>query len=189
MTHNSQEMGHALADVLFGQYNPAGRLNQTWPASLDQLPDMLDYDITNGRTYMYMKDEPLFHFGYGLSYTTLAYDNLTVSETEIKGGQEITVRVDVTNTGARDGEEVVQLYVSFPNSGVTRPVKALKGFKRVAVAAGETVTVEMPLKASQLTYWHAVDQRFTLEQGEVKLMIASASNDVRLDETITVVPD
>jgi beta-glucosidase len=131
----------------------------------------------------------LFHFGYGLSYTTFEYNNLAVSETEIREGEQITLRVDVTNTGERDGEEVVQLYVSFPNSNVTRPIKALKGFKRVAVAAGETVTVEIPLEVSDLAYWHIDDQRFTLEQGEVQLMIGSASNQIRLEETITVVYD
>ncbi|HKE58598.1 MAG TPA: glycoside hydrolase family 3 C-terminal domain-containing protein, partial [Pyrinomonadaceae bacterium] len=118
MALNSQEEGNALADVLFGDYNPAGRLVQTWPSALDQLPPMLDYDIRHGRTYMYFKGEPLYPFGYGLSYTTFAYSNLRVSSSTVSGKTAVTVSVDVKNTGSRAGDEVVQLYVTHLNSAV-----------------------------------------------------------------------
>jgi beta-glucosidase len=118
LSQNSQELGSALADVLFGDYNPAGRLVQTWPKSLDQLPPMMDYNIRNGRTYMYFKGEPLYPFGYGLSYTTFTYSNLkTSAETLAKNGA-ITVSVDVQNSGKAAGEEVVQLYVKDMVPGV-----------------------------------------------------------------------
>ncbi|MGB7583109.1 MAG: glycoside hydrolase family 3 C-terminal domain-containing protein, partial [Sedimentisphaerales bacterium] len=109
MTHNSQELGNALADVLFGDYNPAGRLVQTWPRSLDQLPPMMDYDIRDGRTYMYFKGEPLYPFGYGLSYTTFKYTNMRTSSDSISENGRITVSVDITNTGSLPGDEVVQM--------------------------------------------------------------------------------
>ena len=119
IAHAAQEQGTAIADVLFGDYNPAGRLNQTWPKSLDQLPPMMDYDIRHGRTYMYFKGEPLYPFGYGLSYTTFAYAHAKFDAA--------TVSVDVTNTGKRAGDEVVQVYVR--QAGV----KQLKGFQRISL--------------------------------------------------------
>src|SRR5678815_2475235 len=106
MALNSQEEGRALASVLFGDYNPAGRLVQTWPRSLEQLPPMMDYDIRHGRTYMYFRDKPLYPFGYGLSYTTFAYRDLKVN----RNGETIDVSVALKNTGRRVGDEVVQLY-------------------------------------------------------------------------------
>jgi beta-glucosidase len=111
MTHNAQEMGTAIADVLFGDYNPGGRLVQTWPKSLDQVPAMMDYDIRHGRTYMYFKGDPLYPFGYGLSYTTFRYSKLRVSARQLAAKGNVTVSVDVTNTGTRQGDEVVELYV------------------------------------------------------------------------------
>src|SRR6185295_4035300 len=104
MALNSQEEGRALATVLFGDYNPAGRLVQTWPKSLDQLPPMMDYNIRNGRTYMYFKGDPLYPFGYGLSYTSFEYSKLKLSGSSVPANGAITVRFDVTNTGKRDGE-------------------------------------------------------------------------------------
>jgi beta-glucosidase len=125
-SHAGQEEGYALAEVLFGDYNPAGRLVQTWVRSLDQLPPMMDYNIRNGRTYMYFRGTPLYPFGYGLSYTSFKYSNLRTSAPALAPGGQVTVSVDVTNTGTRDGDEVVQLYVSYPNSKVSRPLKELK---------------------------------------------------------------
>ena len=133
IAHAAQEQGTAIADVLFGDYNPAGRLNQTWPKSLDQLPPMMDYDIRHGRTYTYFKGEPLYPFGYGLSYTTFEYSHLRA-----EGGM---VRVDVTNTGKRAGDEVVQVYVR------REGLKQLRGFERLALQPHETRAVEMKVKA------------------------------------------
>ena len=130
--HAGQEEGTAIADVLFGDYNPAGRLNQTWPKSLEQLPQMMDYDIRHGRTYMYFKGEPLYPFGYGLSYTTFQYSHL-----HSRGGK---VSVEVSNTGRRAGDDVVQLYA------IRAGVKHLVGFERVSLKPHETRMVEMAAK-------------------------------------------
>jgi beta-glucosidase len=180
MTHNSQETGNALADVLFGDYNPGGRLVQTWPRSLDQLPPMMDYDIRNGRTYMHFSGEPLFPFGYGLSYTTFAYSGLTTSSGVVRPSDTITVSLDVQNTGERAGEEVVQMYVRYPDSRVTRPIQELKGFRRVSLQPGERTRVELALPASSLTYWDEGRHAFALEPGRIEVRVGSSSADIRL---------
>ncbi len=186
MTHSSQELGNALADVLFGDYNPAGRLVQTWPKSIDQLPYMLDYNIRNRRTYMYFKDEPLYPFGYGLSYTTFKYSNLKVSSENLKKDGEILINMDITNTGKFKGDEVIQLYVKHINSKVERPLKELKGFKRVNINTGETQTVQIPLKAEKLAYWDIDEHKFVVEEEKVELMIGTSSADIKLCVTIDV---
>jgi len=190
MAHNSQEEGDALADALFGDYNPAGRLVTTWPQSLDQLPPMMDYNLRDGRTYMYFKGKPLYPFGYGLSYTTFAYSNLSTSAPKVgknQGGQ-VDVSVDVRNTGSRDGDEVVQLYVRHVGSKVARPLLELKGFQRVPLRAGETKTVRLPLRASALSYWDDATGSFELERDDVEVLIGSSSADLKLRKTIEVSP-
>jgi beta-glucosidase len=186
MTHNSQEHGNALADVLFGDYNPAGRLVQTWPKSLDQLPPMLDYDIRKGRTYMYFKGQPLYPFGYGLSYTTFEYSSLKTTAPSLSKDGSITVSVDVQNTGKRAGEEVVQLYVKHLNSAVERPIRELRGFKRVALQPGERKTVELVLLAKSLAYWDESKRAFVVEAGTVELQVGSSSADIHLKRTVSV---
>ncbi|MDT5271841.1 MAG: beta-glucosidase [Acidobacteriota bacterium] len=188
LTHNSQEEGHALADVLFGDYNPAGRLVQTWPASIEQLPPMMDYDIRHGRTYMYFKGAPLYPFGYGLSYTTFAYTNLRTSARTLRADGSIDVSFDLKNTGARAGEEVVQLYVTHLNSAVERPSKELKGFARVALQPGETKRVTLKLDAHQLAYWDVKSKRFVVEPDRVRLVVGGSSADVRLSRELSVSP-
>jgi beta-glucosidase len=185
-SHSGQEEGTAIADVLFGDYNPAGRLVQTWPKSLDQLPPMMDYNIRHGRTYMYFKGEPLYPFGYGLSYTTFNYAKLRTSRTNLSRDGSIVVSLDVTNTGSRDGDEVVQLYVKHMGSKVGRPLKELRGFQRVHLARGETKTVEIPLTARSLAYWDEAKSAFELEGEPVQLMLGSSSADIKLERTITV---
>jgi len=133
MAHSSQDEGTALAKVLFGDYNPGGHLVTTWPKSVDQLPPMMDYDIRHGRTYMYFKGDPLYPFGYGLSYTTFSYANLKTSAAEVASDGTVTISVDVTNTGSQTGDEVVQLYVKHLKSKVQRPLEELKGFQRVTL--------------------------------------------------------
>ncbi|HEX8338890.1 MAG TPA: glycoside hydrolase family 3 C-terminal domain-containing protein [Pyrinomonadaceae bacterium] len=186
LTHNSQEEGSALADVLFGDYNPAGRLVQTWPSSVEQLPPMLDYDIRRGRTYMYFKGAPLYPFGYGLSYTTFAYSNLRTSARYMPAGGWVNVSFDLKNTGGRAGEEVVQLYVTHRNSSVERPLKELKGFARVALRPGETKRVTLKLDARQLAYWDVRRKRFTVEMDRVRLTVGGSSADVRLSRELSV---
>ncbi|REE82106.1 beta-glucosidase [Lutibacter oceani] len=184
LTHNSQELGNALADVLFGDYNPAGRLTQTWVKSITDLPDFLNYDITKGRTYMYAKNKPLYAFGYGLSYTSFEYSNLKTSKNAISENDTILVSVDIKNTGEFNGEEVIQLYVNHPFSKVQRPIKELKGFKRVFVAAGKKATVTIPLIAADLKYWNTKKQQFELEKESVEIQIGSASNNIKLKKIL-----
>ena len=188
MSQNSQEEGNALADVLFGDYNPAGRLVQTWPKSIEQLPPLMDYDIRHGRTYMYFRGEPLFPFGYGLSYTTFKYSKLHASSATLSSDGEIKVSVEVRNTGARAGEEVVQMYVTHLNSAVERPKSELKGFKRVALKAGEAAVITLTLKADQLAYWDVNNHRFVVEPDRVQISIGSSSADIRQSTTVRVSP-
>lgn len=186
MTHSSQEEGNALADVLFGDYNPAGRLVQTWPRSLDQLPPMMDYDIRHGRTYMYFKGEPLYPFGYGLSYTSFAYSNLRTSTPSLPSRGSIDISADITNTGDRAGEEVVQMYIKHLNSSVARPPLELKGFVRIAVPVGQKKTVTMRLPAERLAYWDTKAHAFRVEPDRIQIMIEASSADIRLRKTIQV---
>ena len=175
VSQSSQELGNGLADVLFGKVSPAGRLVQSWPESIDQLLPILDYNIRDGRTYLYNRNEHLFPFGYGLTYTTFAYSDLQISRPVIRDGETMTVSFKLQNTGEYDSDEVAQLYVSFPGSKVKRPVLALKGFKRVFVPKGQTVEVSVPLKAEDLKYWDVEKHEFVLEKGKVNFFIGTSS--------------
>jgi beta-glucosidase len=186
MTHNGEEEGTGLADVLFGEYNPAGRLTQTWIASMDQLPPMMDYDIRHGRTYMYLKGKPLYAFGYGLSYTTFSYSNLRLSSDKLTGKISSTVSVDIKNTGKRAGDEVVQLYVTHIGSSVPRPQEELKGFNRISLQPGETKTVPIPLTAQALAYWSDAANKFVIEPDKVQIKIGPSSDDIKLEKTVSV---
>ncbi len=176
MTQCSQETGNALADVLFGDYNPAGRLTQTWVKDILDLPNLLDYDIRHGRTYMYAKAKPIFPFGYGLSYTTFKYSHLKVR----KDGDNYVVKFDLKNTGSRDGEEVVQLYAKFKNDDAS---KRLRGFERVAVKAGETFPVEIVVPAGDLKLWDSEKHAFAFRSSRAKIMIGASSEDIRLKKS------
>jgi beta-glucosidase len=152
-----QQGGNAIADVLFGDYNPAGRLPVTYYKSVDQLPSFENYDM-EGRTYRYFRQEPLYPFGYGLSYTTFSYDHLEVPEV-VNINEPVKIRVQVKNTGDRDGEEVVQLYLTDEKASTPRPVRQLEGFERISLQAGETKTVEFHLQPRQLSLINKKDQR------------------------------
>jgi len=186
VTQSSQELGNGVADILFGRENPAGRLVQTWPSSIDRLLPILDYNIRNGRTYMYDRNSPLFAFGHGLSYTNFEYSNLSTDRAILKTGETAYITVNVKNTGSMDGDEVVQLYVSYPDSKVERPAKALKGFRRIHIPSGRSVAVTIPLKAEDLAYWDTARHAFVLEKGNIRLMVGAASDDIRLKGTIEV---
>jgi beta-glucosidase len=186
MTHSSQDEGTALAQVLFGKYNPGGRLSETWPKSLDQLPPMMDYNIRDGKTYMYFKGEPLYSFGFGLSYTTFKYANLRTSAPKLAKDGSVTVSVDVTNTGSRAGDDVVEMYVKHMGSKVDRPREELRGFARVTLAPGETKTVEIPLKAASLAWWDEKLPGFRVEQEPVSVMIGNSASDIVLSATVHV---
>ena len=186
MVHNSEEQGDGLADVLFGDYDPAGRLTQTWVRDEADLPPMMDYNIRDGRTYMYAKAKPLYAFGFGLSYTSFAYSHLRVSTPVLKDGETATVSVEVRNTGARAGDEVVQMYVSHEGSGVERPMEELKGFVRVSLKAGEMKTVTLPLAAKALAYWDEKTKAFAVEKDRVEIKVGGSSDDLPVKAVVQV---
>ena len=136
LTQCSQELGHAVSDVIFGHYNPAGRLTQTWVKNITDLPHMMDYDITHGRTYMYFKEKPLYPFGYGLSYTRFNYSGTTLDDRVIERGDTLRVCFNLKNSGDMDGDEVVQLYVSARKHTDKDPIKQLKAFQRISLRKG-----------------------------------------------------
>jgi len=180
MAQASQDEGTALAKVLFGDYDPGGHLVRTWPKSMGQLPPRMDYNIRDGYTYMYFKGQPLYPFGFGLSYTTFKFANLRTSTPTLSADETMTVSVDVTNTGDRAGDEVVQLYVSWPEPQVVRPREELEGFQRLALNPGQTKTVTIPLKASQLAFWDVGTHAFRVLQEPVKLMVGDSSANIAL---------
>jgi len=164
-----QAGGDAIADVLFGDYNPGGRLPVTFYRSVDDLPDFEDYQM-EGHTYRYFRGEPLFPFGYGLSYTRFAYSDLQLSAERIAAGESITVSVDVENTGQRAGDEVVQLYVTDVAASVSVPVRQLQGFKRVHLEPGERTTVTFTLTPRQMSLITDEGQR-AVEPGEFQIAV------------------
>ncbi len=171
-----EQGGTAVAEVLFGEYNPAGRLPLTYYNSLDELPAFDDYDITKGRTYQYFTGKPLYPFGYGLSYTTFQYNSFKIKESE----DNIQLQLDLKNTGKRAGQEVVQVYVKLPNADISLPLKQLKGFKRVAVAKGKTEKVEIVIPKNDLRYWDDTKGNFVTPKGKYMFMIGASSEDIRI---------
>ena len=177
LTQCSQELGNALADVLFGEYNPAGRTTQTWVSDILDLPNMLDYDIRNGRTYMYAKAKPMFPFGHGLSYTSFKYSRLKVR----KEDDCVVFSFDLKNTGSRDGEEVVQLYARLNGDDAS---KRLRGFERIAVPAGETVRAEIAVPLDDLKLWDVDKHAWALPKGRARILIGASSEDIRIKTRI-----
>jgi beta-glucosidase len=177
-----EQQGNAIADVLFGDYNPGGKLCSTWFRDIDQLPNFHDYDIKHGRTYMYFGGDPLYPFGHGLSYTEFSYENLRSSSDRLLPDKSIVVSMDVSNTGSVAGDEIVQFYVHAGESGQPRPVKQLAGFHRLSLRPGEkrTVTFTLPHDHIALRYWDESKEQFTYDPGRVELMIGSSSADIRL---------
>jgi beta-glucosidase len=184
VTQSSQELGNGMADIIFGKASPSGRLVQTWITSIEQLPPILDYNIHNGRTYMYDKNTPLFPFGYGLTYTSFKYSGLKIDKKSLSDKEVAEISFNIQNTGNFDSDEVAQLYVRFPDSKVERPVKALKGFSRVYIRKGETKNVIIPMKGSDLTYWEPVSGKWIPEPGKIEFFIGSSSVDTRLKGTL-----
>jgi beta-glucosidase len=188
LAHNSQEEGNALADALFGDVNPGGRLVTTWPASIEHLPPLLDYNLRKGRTYLYSNYAPLYPFGYGLSYTSFAYSSLKTSAGSLPANGSIGVSVDIENTGSRAGDEVVQLYVRHPNSKIARPVRELKGFKRITLQPGEKQQVTLALAAKELAWFNVKAGAFAVEPGKIIIEIGRSSAEIELQQTISVTP-
>lgn len=183
LTQCSQELGHAVSDVIFGHYNPAGRLTQTWVKNITDLPHMMDYDITHGRTYMYFKEKPLYPFGYGLSYTRFNYSGTTLNDRVIERGDTLRVCFNLKNSGDMDGDEVVQLYVSARKHTDKDPIKQLKAFQRISLRKGETKKVELTVPYTELQVWDEKQNRFILSDKEMTLEIGASSSDIRLRTT------
>ncbi len=169
-----QETGVAVADVLFGDYNPSGKLPVSFPRSVGQLPVYYNHKPSAKRGYLYTSKEPLFPFGYGLSYTTFAYSNVTVTPAQIKPSDKAQVSVTVTNTGKVAGDEIVQLYIHDVVSSVTRPVMELKDFKRITLAPGESKTVDFTLTPDKLAYLD-LNMKRTVEPGWFDIMVGTSS--------------
>jgi beta-glucosidase len=159
-----QEGGTAIADVLFGDYNPGGRLPVTFYKSVDQLPPFEDYRM-EGRTYRYFKGEPLYPFGFGLSYTKFKYDNLKLSTNTVKAGDELRITAEVQNVGERPGDEVVQLYLTDVAASVPVPIRSLAGVRRVFLKPGEKQNVSFVLTGKQMSIIDDTGKRL-IEPGE-----------------------
>ncbi|MFN8465427.1 MAG: glycoside hydrolase family 3 N-terminal domain-containing protein [Caldilineaceae bacterium] len=180
----SEEGADAIVDVLLGDYNPGGKLAITVPRGVGQVPIYYGHKASGGRSqwktaYVEMSNKPLYPFGHGLSYTTFLVDNLRVTHSSVRPGEQITLTVDVTNTGTRAGDEVVQVYIRLPDASVTRPVKELKGFRRVHLAAGERRSVRFVLPVNQCAYLDDAMQ-LVVAPGRLELMVGTSSEDLPL---------
>lgn len=150
VTHCCQELGNGVANIISGKESPAGRTTQTWVKDITELPDLMDYDIRHGRTYMYYEGTPLYPFGYGLSYTSFSYDKARIAKEDKKN---IQIDVEITNKGNFDSDEVAQIYVSYPNSTIEHPSRKLCGFSRERIAKGDTKTISIVIGKDDLRYW------------------------------------
>jgi beta-glucosidase len=173
-----EQGGRAVAEVLFGQYNPAGRLPITFYGATTDLPDFMDYGMTN-RTYRFFSGTPMFAFGHGLSYTRFEYQNAKLNTTNVKAGETLRVTVEVKNNGGRDGEEVVQAYFRALKPGLFRGKQALCGFARVPVAKGATAAATLEIPAERLRCWSTAAKRYVVEPGDYEMLLGAASDDVR----------
>ncbi len=168
--------GNAIADVLFGDYNPAGRLPITFYKSVNDLPDFKSYEMEN-RTYKYFKGEPLFPFGHGLSYTNFTYSNLEI-EDAIEAGNDIVLKVDVTNSGSLNGDEVVQLYLTQDDKKENAPIRSLIGFERIHLTSGETKTINFTVTKNQYAFID-LDGSKVVEKGNLKISIGGKQPDFK----------
>jgi len=173
-----EQGGTAVAEALFGDYNPGGRLPLTFYNSLEELPPFDDYEINKGRTYQYFKGNPLYEFGYGLSYTSFKYKNMHVS----KGTDTIQVEFSLSNIGKYDGDEVAQLYVEYPETGTYMPIKQLRGFKRVHIQKGKTEKVNISVLKKDLRYWDEKVKYFVTPEGSFVFQLGSSSKKIQLKQ-------
>ena len=181
-----QETGCAVADVLFGDYNPGGKLPITFPRSVGHLPAFYNHKPSARRGYLFDDVSPLYPFGFGLSYTTFSFANLRLEKKRIGPRDSTRALVEVTNTGRRRGDEVVQMYIHDCFSSVARPVKELKGFQRISLEPGETRTVALEITPERLSFYN-VDMKFLVEPGEFEIMIGNSSRDADLQKVILTV--
>ena len=193
-SYNGMRKGKSLADVLLGTYNPSGRTPETWYQTVDQIPSIYSYALRpvgpNGRTYMYYNGPVSYPFGYGLSYTTFGFSNLRISKHRPTADDTIQASVDVTNSGLRDGNEIVQMYVNTPDAdpSLERPIKRLEGFQKVFLAAGQTKTVTLPLKIADLAFYSEAHKRFEVDRGAygIQISTSSADGDIQAQDRINV---
>ncbi|MBI1876636.1 MAG: glycoside hydrolase family 3 C-terminal domain-containing protein [Chloroflexi bacterium] len=186
-----EEGANAVADVLFGDYNPGGKLPMTFPRAVGQIPVFYRHKLSGGRShwkgdYVDLSAKPLFPFGYGLSYTTFKFDNLRLDRPEAEIGGQVSISVDLTNTGQWRGDEVVQLYIRDPQASVTRPVKELKGFKRVTLEPGQTKTITFELFTNQLGFYNR-DMCYVVEPGAIEIMVGASSEDLPLQTKLEII--
>jgi beta-glucosidase len=177
-----QETGPAIAEVLFGDFNPGGKLPITVPRSAGHIPAYYNHKPSARRGYLFDDVSPLYPFGFGLSYTTFALTNLRLKNQNISRNGSTKVLVDVTNTGKREGSEVVQMYIRDLVSSVTRPVKELKGFQKVFLKPGEKKPVELEITPDSLAFYN-VDMQYVVEPGEFEIMVGTSSRDCDLQKT------
>jgi len=182
-----QAGGAAIADVLFGDYNPGGKLPVTFYKRLEDLPSLGDYDITKGHAYWFNKKEPLYPFGHGLSYTTFKYENLRISKKTFNPTKEnkILISVDIQNTGPIKGDEVVQLYIKDLKSSVIQPIKKLRKFKRITLDKDHAKRVTFELSNEDFAYWSEKKKDWHVEDGAFEIQIGSSSVDIKLKKLIT----
>jgi beta-glucosidase len=175
-----EQGGNAVADVLFGDYNPSGRLPVTVPRHVGQFPFYYNFSATkDGAKYIDMPATPLYEFGFGLSYTTFEYSNLSILPKEINNEGNVEISLDVKNTGAIKGDEVVQLYINDVISSTSRPVKELKGYEKISLEPGETKTVKLKLLPEELSLLDR-DMNFVVEPGTFEVMVGSSSKNIKL---------
>ena len=174
-----EQGGTAIAEVLFGDYNPAGRLPLTFYNSIEDLPAFDDYNVKNNRTYMYFEGKPLYAFGYGLSYTKFDYRNLNIKQDT----QNVTLNFSIKNSGKYNGDEVAQVYVKFPDQGIKTPLKQLKGFKRVHIKKGATEQVSIEIPKEELRLWDDQKKQFYTPSGTYHFMVGKSSDNICLQKT------
>lgn len=178
-----QETGRAVAEVLFGDHNPGGKLPITFPRSVGQVPVFYNYKPSARRGYLFDQVSPLYAFGYGLSYASFALKNLRLTKRRIKPGGSTRALIDVTNTGKREGTEVVQMYIRDLVSSVTRPVKELKGFRKVRLKPSETTTVALDITPDELSFYDR-HMKYVVEPGEFEIMVGNSSRDADLQKVV-----
>lgn len=177
-----EQGGNAVAEVLFGDYNPGGRLTLTFYNSLEELAPFDDYNVKNGRTYQYFKGKPLYEFGYGLSYTQFKYSKMNVSQND----ENINVNFSLSNIGGYDGDEVAQVYITYPETGTYMPIKQLKGFKRINIKKGKTENVTITVPKKELRYWDEKTNGFVTPSGEYLIQVGASSQKIHLKQTINL---
>lgn len=178
-----QETGGAVADVLFGDFNPSAKLPISFPRSVGHIPAYYNHKPNDRRGYLFDDISPLFVFGFGLSYTTFEYSNIKLEETEINVNDSTSITIQVKNSGNHAGHEIVQMYIRDCVSSVTRPLKELKGFQKIYLQPDEIQTVTFEISPETLSFWDA-EMNFVIEPGEFEIMIGSSSRDIDLQKLI-----